>query len=71
MKKGFAGSVFAADRTIMLLIVFALVFVADVAGFIAGAVMTLTGSDGSGLVWGCGMPLMAMLVSAANSRKRE
>ncbi|MBQ9003599.1 MAG: hypothetical protein IJ087_17270 [Eggerthellaceae bacterium] len=59
------------DRTLIFLIALALIFVALVVGFVAGIVMTLTGSNGSGLTWSCGMPLMVMLMGAANSRKRK
>lgn len=59
------------DRTLIFLVVLALVFVALVVGFVAGIVMTLTGSNGNGLAWSCGMPLMVMLMGVACSRKRK
>ena len=46
-----------------------LFFVAMVIGFIAGIVISLTGGDGSGLAWSCGLPLMAAIISSVNSRK--
>ena len=55
----------------MGLIAFIAFFALCAVGVVSGIALSLTDEDGGGMVWSWGLPLMAMAMGAAGSRKKK